>query len=187
MGALLLLMALLARFHGRRSPNVAKKAWMIFFSAGMLFIVWGACGGFYAIYMFTDRIRAHRSLDPDAVVAIEVLPGRYPAIRPPLAPQRLVVTDRQRIGQVIHALKAARPWAAAHPRVTWECILLVDDGARKLSYRVSSTTNNGVLIAVESGRLFLGEYREDGLGEILEGIAADKGDAQDKGAEPRGR
>jgi hypothetical protein len=180
MGAFLLLIALFAHFQGRRPPYVARKVWILFLAAGMLFFVWGACGGFYSIYLFTDRIRAHRSLDPAAVVAIEVLPGKFPEIRPPLAHQPLVFTDRQRIGQVIHALKAARPWAAAHPRVSWECILRLDDGTRKLSYTVSSTTNNGLLIAVESGRLLLGEYREDGLKEILEGIAREQGGAQEK-------
>jgi len=179
LGAWLLLIALIARFHSRRNPNVSKKAWLLFFALSTLFIVWGACGGFYAIFMFTNRVRAHRALDPDAVVAIEVLPGKYPAINPSLIPQPVVVRDRQRIEQVIHALKGAEPWAPAHPRTTWECILQVDDGTRKYSYRVSSTTNNVVVIDVENGGSLLGVYREDGLKEILERIAREDGKAQD--------
>jgi hypothetical protein len=175
-GASLLFIALVALVLGRRNSDASKKAWMPFFAAGILFIVWGACGGFYAIYTFTDRVQAHRSLDPDAVVALELLPGRYPEITPPLVPQRLVVTDRQEIGQVTRALKAAEPWSASHPRATWECILWVDDGTRKHSYIVSSTTNNGVLIDMESGGLLVGEYREDSLKEILERIATGQGD-----------
>src|SRR5207253_1298246 len=99
-------------FLERKKPNGAKKAWLPFFAAGVLLMIWGACGGFYSIYLFTDRMRAHRSLGPDAVVAIEVLPGPYPAIYPPLVSQRLVVTDRQQIRQVVRALTAARPWVS---------------------------------------------------------------------------
>lgn len=169
-GAWLLVIALFARFHGRKNHKTAKTAWRIFFAAGMLFIIWGACGGFYSIYVFTDRIRAYRSLDPAAVVAIEVLPGR--SWNPALVLQRLVVTDREQIGRVVRALTAAQPWASAHPKVTWQCILQLDDGIRKDSYIVSSTTNNGILIKVESEWLLLGEYREDSLKEVLEQIAA---------------
>jgi hypothetical protein len=183
-GAWLLVIALVARFLGANKQRPGK-AWLPFLGGGMLFLVWGACGGFYAIYTFTDRIRAHRSLDPDAIVAIEVLPGRHPAAAPSLVPQRLVVTDRQRIAQLVRALAGAEPWAAAHPRVNWQCSLRVDDGTRKDSYLVSSTTNNGVLIAVESEWLLLGEYREDSLKEVLEQIAAaGKSSAREgKGAE----
>jgi hypothetical protein len=168
-GVWLLVIGLVARFLGRNKHRGPKKAWLGFLAAGTLFIIWGACGGFYAIYMFTDRIRAHRSLDPDAIVAIEVLPGR--SWNPSLVRQGLVVTDRRQIGEIVRALIAAEPWAAAHPRVTWQCILRVNDGTRKHSYLVSSTTNNGVLVGIESECLTLGEYQEDSLKEVLEQIA----------------
>jgi hypothetical protein len=173
-GAFLLALGLGSRFVFRNNKD-PRWAWRLFCAAGVLFILWGACGGFYSIYLFTERIQAHRALDPDAVVAIELLPSRIPERYTSLVRQRLVVTDRQRIGQIVRALTAAEPWAANHPRTTWQCILLVEDGNGKHAYTVSSTTNNGVLITIEGGGLLLGEYREDSLKEVLEQLAREPG------------
>jgi hypothetical protein len=179
-GAVLLVIALAVRFLGGKNQPGGRKGWILFGAIGLLSLVWGACGGFYAIYRFTDRIRAHHALDPNAVAAIEVLPGPDPRLGPPLTTERLLVTDRRQIEEIVHALKTAAPWDASHPRKVWRCILRLDDGARRDSYIVEQTTNNGLLVVVESGGLRLGEYRQDRLKEILEGLARDKRDLQDK-------
>lgn len=177
------------RLRGREGPPAEGGcASVIVVVVGMTFLFWAAAGG--AIKAAVPRVRDVVRPDGARLIGARVAPPAASprGTTPSLVDTPVTIDDPAALASLAQVLAGARRWAPNHPQGRWACVVTLDYGDRHASFMAEATTNQGDLVTIwsrnDQGWNF-GDYRADGLGQLLERLTAAAKRAPRHGEDPR--